>query len=527
MTLQDSTRHFLKHFRPARMRVRAGRVARRLVHDMPSAVTRTGEQSKDGVTRREALQLGLPGKLLLLTLAFVMLAEILIFVPSIANFRVNWLQDRLVAARLASLAATAAEGGEVPSALRQDLLRSAGVQAIAVKQERVRRMILPADQPLVIDASFDLRQLPADSAFASIGKRLALIRDALYVFIAPNGRMIRAYGQTNPAERPDDVVEVVLDEDSLCKAMIDHALNILILSVIISLITATLVYIALSRVLVNPMLALSRNMVTFGENPEDHDRIIKPSGRGDEIGIAERELAQMQTQLNQALNQKNRLAQLGLAVSKINHDLRNMLASAQLLSDRLGMLPDPTVQRFAPKLVASLDRAINFCNDTLKFGRAEEAAPRRSVFPLIPLVREVADGLQLPRERVDWVIEIPEGLSIDADREHLFRILNNIMRNAVDALEQQPNDHGRITVSATRSGRETLVRVVDNGPGVPEKARKNLFKAFQGNVRPGGTGLGLAISAELVRAHGGRIELKNGHGGAVFEITVPDRSRAD
>lgn len=468
----------------------------------------TASGARAAVGRYKVWPVGLQAKLLLLTLAFVMLAEILIFLPSIANFRVNWLGDRLTAARLASLAAKAAKDGEVPQSLRRELLKTAQVQAIAVKEGDIRRMILPADQPIVVDASFDLRMQSGRSTLEFLLHRAGLIRDALFTFIAPAGRMIRAYGQTDTADPPSDFVEVVLDETALRGAMLTYALNILILSVIISLITATLVYFALSRVLVNPIMALSRNMVRFGNEPEDRSRIIQPSGRRDELGTAEVELAEMQTQLAQALNQKNRLAQLGLAVSKINHDLRNMLASAQVLSDRLGAVPDPNVQRFAPKLVASLDRAINFCNDTLKFGRAEEAEPRRDVFPLAPLVQEVADGLQLPRPNVGWRVEVDEAVSVDADREHLYRVLNNIARNAVDALEQLGANDGEITVSAERRKRTTVISISDNGPGVPPKARQNMFKAFQGGARPGGTGLGLAIAAELIGKHGGSIQLR-------------------
>ena len=203
--------------------------------------------------------------------------------------------------------------------------------------------------------------------------------------------------------------------------MISYGLNILGLSIIISLFTAALVYLALSNLLVRPLMRITRNMLHFGENPEDHSRIIEPSGRADEVGTAERELAHMQRQMSQLLLQKNRLAQLGLAVSKINHDLRNMLANAQLISDRLTTISDPTVQRFAPKLIASLDRAINFCSDSLRFGRAEEAEPRRDLMRLKPLVEEVGDGLGLPREgSIAWTVEIDDTLRIDADREHLF-----------------------------------------------------------------------------------------------------------
>jgi signal transduction histidine kinase len=274
------------------------------------------------------------------------------------------------------------------------------------------------------------------------------------------------------------------------------------------------------------MMRLTRNMLHFSENPEDPGRIIKPSDRRDEIGTAERELAQMQRQLSQLLLQKNRLAQLGLAVSKINHDLRNMLANAQLISDRLTSIPDPTVQRFAPKLIASLDRAISFCNDSLKFGRAEESEPRRELMRLKPLVEEVGDGLGLPREgTIAWVVEMEDTLRIDADRDHLFRALSNLCRNALQAIESQGDGvKGEIRIKAWREGRKVFVEVRDDGPGVAPSARANLFRAFQGSTRKGGAGLGLAIASELVAAHGGTLQYLDTERGAAFLIELPDRS---
>jgi signal transduction histidine kinase len=269
-------------------------------------------------------------------------------------------------------------------------------------------------------------------------------------------------------------------------------------------------------------------MVRFAENPEDHSRIIEPTERGDEIGTAERELAHMQTELSQLLSQKNRLAALGLAVSKINHDLRNLLANTQLLSDRLTSSPDPTVQRFAPKLIASLDRAIAFCNDTLKYGRAAEQPPRREPVPLFELVEEVGDGVGLPREgAIGWEVAVAPDLVVDADREHLFRVLNNLVRNAVQALDAAAAGTPQVVrVVGERTPAGVRILVQDTGPGLPLKVRERLFQAFQSGARRGGTGLGLAIAHELIAAHGGTLRLLDGSPGATFEITLPDRHRA-
>ncbi|MDX2290419.1 MAG: HAMP domain-containing sensor histidine kinase [Hyphomicrobiaceae bacterium] len=455
-----------------------------------------------------------------------MLAEVLIFVPSIANYRLTWLHDRLMGSHLAALAAEAVPGGKIPDSLRMELLRTAAVKAVATRRDGQRRMVLPPDGPMTIDAHFDLRPMPSDTPWQELARRFGLIGDALAVYFRGSDRTIRIVGPLGM--EADDFIEVVLPEGPLHAAMIRHGLNILGLSIIISLITAALVYVALSGLLVRPMMRISRNMVHFAERPEDQSRIIVPSERTDEVGVAERELASMQRQLAQLLLQKNRLAQLGLAVSKVNHDLRNMLASAQLISDRLTTLPDPTVQRFAPKLIASLDRAISFCNDSLRFGRAEEAQPRRELVLLRPLLDEVSDGLGLPREPgIGWRLDFDPLLRVDADREHLYRVLNNMCRNAVQVLESMPLDRpegpGEITVAAWREGREAIIEVRDDGPGVPERARANLFTAFASSQRKGGTGLGLAIAAELIAAHGGRICLVDSDKGAVFRIALPDR----
>ena len=470
------------------------------------------------------LGLGLPAKLLMLTAVFVLLAEILIFLPSIANYRISWLNDRLTAANVAALAAEAVPGRNVPPALRNELTRTALVRAIAIRRGGARRLVLPPVQELSITAHFDLRQPPNLTFSQDMALRLSQIGDAIELFFAPDDRVIRIVGFLGP--RYDDVIEVVLPEEPLKRAMVAYATNIVVISIIISLITAALVYFAISALLVRPMMRLTRNMLRFGESPEDASRIIIPTGRGDEIGTAERELAHMQRQLTQALIQKNRLAQLGLAVSKISHDLRNMLANAQLISDRLTTISDPTVQQFAPKLIASLDRAINFCNSSLRFGRAEEAEPRRELMRLKPLLEEVADGFGLPREgKIGWKVDADDQLLIDADHEHMFRVLSNLTRNAMQAIESRgENASGEIDVKAWRNGRKVFIQISDDGPGVPQHARENLFRAFQASSHKDGSGLGLSIAAELVAVHGGKLELLDTPAGATFLIELPDRT---
>lgn len=463
---------------------------------------------------RKVRSVGLPGKLLILTGIFVMLAEVLIYVPSIANFRENWLRDRVSRAQTAALVLEAAPDGMVPDSLAMQLLDSVGAKSVVLKMAGARRLLATAgDQPQV-DMTIDLRDR----------SRVVMIMESFGTLITGGDRTIRVVAE---AMKGGDFIEIILSEAPLRVAMLDFSRNILLLSLVISAITASLVYGALHLVIVRPMRRLTRAMVLFGDNPEDPARVIVPSNRGDEVGLAERELAAMQRQLTGTLQQKNRLAALGLAVSKINHDLRNLLSSAQLFSDRLADSDDPMVQRFAPRLVAALDRAIAFCQSTLSYGRVIEPPPERRLLPVLPIVIETRDLLGLADDTpVAFETAIPLDLQIDADPDQLSRIILNITRNALQAVTGQPSaapQRDWIKVSAAREGRRVVIDVADSGPGVPEKARERLFEAFHGSTRPGGSGLGLAIAAELTRAHGGSVTLLDSQRGAVFRIQIPDR----
>jgi signal transduction histidine kinase len=459
-------------------------------------------------------QLGLSGKLLLLTIPLVMIAGMLIYVPAIANFRMNRLNDRLAAANTAALVLDAAPLGMVPDSLARQILTSIGARAVAIKMGQQRRLLASADLPERIDHDIDMRTMTVWDA----------ITGAFQMMAESGDRTIRVVGPTPGSAQ---FIEVVIDEKPLRQAMYRFSRNLLVVSLLIAVLTAALVYLALHYLFVRPMRRLTASMVGFHENPESAARIIVPSQRGDEIGVAERELSAMQRDLVSMLHQKSRLAALGLAVSKINHDLRNLLASSQLLSDQLASVPDPRVQRFAPKLMRSLERAIAFCQSTLSYGRAQEAAPDRRMIGIEPVVAEVRETAGLASDAsITWISAIERGLSVDADPDQLFRVLLNLVRNAAQALESNPkNDPAsmQIRVTGRREGAVAILEVSDTGPGVPQRARENLFKAFQTSGRQGGSGLGLAIAAELVRAHGGDISLVEGTIGATFRIVIPDR----
>ncbi|HET9902459.1 MAG TPA: HAMP domain-containing sensor histidine kinase [Xanthobacteraceae bacterium] len=458
---------------------------------------------------------GLSGKLLVLTILFVMLTGVLVYVPTIANFRLAWLQDRLAAAHTAALVLEAAPSGMVPESLSHDILDSVGARAVALKKGQQRRLLAMADPLPQVVQDIDVRSVSWFQA----------VYDAFETLIHDDNDIIRVVG---PGPVGADFVEIVVEEGPLRQAMMDFSINVLLLTLFISTASAALVFLSLNYLFVRPMRHITAEMVAFRREPENPARILAPSERRDEIGVAERELSAMQQDLVSMLNQKSRLAALGLAVSKVSHDLRGLLASAQLASDHLSGSPDPTVQRFAPKLMRALERAIDFCQSTLAYGRAQEPAPDRRMILLEPLVEEVRETLGLgPESAIRWVSAIERGLRVDADQDQLFRILMNLGRNAMQALEARaPNDPARdqIRVTGRREGAVVVIEVADTGPGVSPKAREHLFEAFQGSTTAGGTGLGLAIAAELVQAHAGDIHLVDGTIGATFHITLPDRA---
>jgi signal transduction histidine kinase len=463
-------------------------------------------------SRLPAARLGLSGKLLVLTILFVMIAEVLIYVPSIANFRLNWLRDRLNSAYTAALVLEATPN--VPDPLARQVLDSIGARAVAMKMGQHRRLLMAGDMPPAVDHEIDMRDMSWHRAIMS----------AFGVLLSTDNEVIRVIGH---APMGGEFVEIVLDERPLRAAMLGFSVNILVLSLIISGITATLVYFTLHYLFVRPLHRMTANMTAFHAAPENPSGVIVASGRQDEIGTAERELADMQRDLATMLAQKNRLAALGLAVSKINHDLRNLLTTAQLFSDRLSSSQDQQVQRFAPKLMRALERAIAFCESTLSYGRAQEPPPDRREIALEPVVEEVRETLELaPDTQIRWISAVERGLIVDADPDQLFRILLNLARNAVQALESRASrDPGRdqVRITGRREGAVVEIEVSDTGPGIAETARAHLFEPFKSSTRTGGSGLGLVIAGELVRAHGGDIRLVEGTIGATFRITIPDR----
>jgi signal transduction histidine kinase len=451
----------------------------------------------------------LSGRFLILTIIFVMLAEVLIFVPSVARFREDYLLLRLERAQIASLALLADE--VISPDLEEELLRNAEVFNVVLRRDEARQLILASPMPQAVDRTYDLRDPSA----------LELIGDAMAQLLDPVPEVIRVIG--NPTREAGLLIEVTMETGPLRTALLDYGLRILVLSAVISIFTAMLLFLAVQRLLVMPIARVAQAMTHYADAPEDGRRIIEPTSGISELRQAEDALQSLQKQLTSALKQKERLAQLGGAVAKVSHDLRNMLTSAQLFVDRIEMSEDPAVKRLAPKLVNSITRAVHLCESTLAFGKAEEPPPKLREVVLLDVVSDVLDSERLALGEADISLseDVPATLAVQADPEQLFRVLFNLVRNARQAIAQT-GQAGEISVAAQDKPAAWVIRVSDTGPGLPTKAREHLFQPFQGGARKGGSGLGLVIAQDLVRAHGGLLELENtGPQGTTFVITLP------
>lgn len=439
-----------------------------------------------------------------------MLAEVLIFVPSIARFREDYLLNRLERAQIASLALLATEG-MIDDELEAELLENAEVFNVVLRRDEIRQLILSADVIPPISDSFDLRDASA----------MVLIRDAMRRLWTTQDQTIRVIGE--PVRQAGLLIEVTIDTRMLRAAMLDYGLRILLLSAVISVFTAGLLFLAVRRFLVSPIRRVVRHITEYADAPENPDGIITPQAGVTELHEAELALQSLQTQLTGALKQRERLAQLGEAVAKISHDLRNILTVATLMADRLEGSADPTVKRITPKLVNSLSRAVNLCEGTLAFGRAEEPPPALDRIDLGCVISDVIENerIEISEDAVSYAAEVEDALLVRCDSEQIYRVLSNLVRNARQAI-LATGKAGTISIKAHSNEEGWMIQVADTGPGLPKKALDHLFTPFQGGARAGGSGLGLAIAAELIRGHGGKLELsETGPEGTRFEIYLP------
>lgn len=445
----------------------------------------------------------LSGRLWLLTTLAVLLTEVVVFLPLLAHERRNWLDNHLDDAAIAIVAAV---GNTVDQAKASELLRLSGNHAI--------RMTSPGGATLTVG---DVSRQPVAVIDLEHEDFFTRIRRSLRALVIQENRFVsvRARSPFNPQSEE----QIFLSEASLSDALRQFAGDFAVLALLIAGVTGGLVYLAVLLLLVRPMRRITRSIAAFRADPErtvplDADTVTVLSD--DEMSVASRELAAMQHELRAALWRNARLAALGTVVAKVSHDLRGILTPALLTAERLQLNADPKVQRAGETLAQAVDRATDLVRRTLDYAR--EGPPPLALEPveLAPLVDEAADTARPLNGAFRLNNEVDLAILVHADRTQLFRVLANLLRNAVAAGART------IRVSAQHESPALSVDICDDGPGLPEAVCAELFRPFAGSgAKRGGTGLGLAIARDLMVAHGGDIILvATGDSGTTFRLTL-------
>ena len=442
----------------------------------------------------------LSGRLLLVATLAVLLSEIVVFLPYVARERRTWVYDHLENASITMLAA----GDQVAGVARQnEMLRLSGAEAIRLTA-RDGSVYSVGNVAMPTDATIDIRQ---EGLFGQI-------RRSLRAILVHDDRLIQVVGNTPFAPHFD--IEVWLQERDLSLTLQQFTSDFAIPALLTAGVTGGLVYLAVLLLLVRPMRHITGSIAAFRADPE-RTRPLDPEDvtllARDEISIAGQELAAMQQELRAALWRNARLAALGTVVAKVSHDLRGILTPALLTAERLQLNSDPRVQRAGEVLAQAVDRAAELVRRTLDYAR--EGPPPLEFAPvaLAPLLNEAAETLRHPGLRLDNGVD--PAVKVLADRTQLFRVLINLLRNAAEAGAR------KIAVSAHQNSPTLMIDLADDGPGLPEAVRADLFRPFAGSTRRSGAGLGLAIARDLMVAHGGDVELiSTGSSGTTFRLML-------
>lgn len=457
----------------------------------------------------------LSGKLLLMTIGFVMLAELVIFVPSAATFRQDWLNDRAQQAGLLAQALTGVPDYEASEILTDQFMQDTDVIMMSAKRDGMSEFMLGSPPNSDKLEMIDLRQT----------NRLPRYRDAFRAFFGNAEGCLRVLADSPVAGQ--DALELLIPKSKLQWAMRDYAKRIAVLSLAIAIITGLLIYLAMLFMIIRPIEKLAGGLADFREDPEKRRSNLPPSSRKDEIGQLQREFYDMKQGVRASFKQRERLATLGMAVAKINHDLRNVLASASLVSDRLAGDPEERISKMGARLTRSIDRGIKLTSEVLNFSLSGQDEAELEVVRISLLVGEAAGdtlgSFGTGARRISFTNKIPSELIVTADKDHTYRIFHNLFRNAAQAMAKIPEDDvtRNLSVEAIPAGDHISILVKDTGPGLPDKAKDNLFKAFASASGRGSTGLGLTISQDLAREQGGDIVLEStSKDGTVFAVSL-------
>ena len=300
---------------------------------------------------------------------------------------------------------------------------------------------------------------------------------------------------------------LVIDQSPFQAAVRASFANALLITGILVLAAVLALRLFLHRQYEAPLTALIETITEFSDDPSVASQIPEAVTQSRDFIAAAQALDSLQRNTLLALRQRERLADIGEAVAKINHDIRNVLSSATLVADTLLASEDPRVRRMAPHIVRSLEQSVELCQSMLDY-LAETPVPAPVRFDMTELASEIQEA-----SGIEIAYSGPAELRLD--RTMLSRSLLNLARNAATAGARQ------LSIDVWRAGRLGVIDVSDNGPSIPRDQWDELFLAFR-SKRRGGSGLGLAIARDLAVAQGGNLKLtRSTEEGSEFCLQLP------
>ncbi len=438
------------------------------------------------------------------------MTEVLVLLPAVGYYRSLQLQELVDDTALIIDSLRSAPTDTIDEEQSSFLLEKLGVYNITLLfPDRQERLLTPPNNQPIDAGTINLME---DSLLSKLFSGPACI-------ISRNSDTMRLIGQP---ELNDYAVDMTVPERPICMDVRRFARDLFVLSIWLCVIAATLLFVTANFNLAAPILRLTRAITGFDTSSRDRAQIVQPTSRVREIYEAETSLRDMQERVIVAMEQRDKLVTLGESVSKIQHDLRNMLSTATLTADRLEFSEDPKVRQSAPRLKRALDRAVALSSQTVEYGALGSRPTNIKEIDLNATIQEIIDDEKslckdLPYR---WIFSSPKGLKARTDEEYFTRVYRNLLRNARQILDEGQGDNIITRVSVLENG--ISVQIEDDGPGMSEKARANLFKPYTGSSRKGGSGLGLALSHELSILMGAELRMiKSDSSGTIFEIFLP------
>jgi two-component system NtrC family sensor kinase len=232
--------------------------------------------------------------------------------------------------------------------------------------------------------------------------------------------------------------------------------------------------------------------------------------------------ALVNAQLHEKVVRQEHLSAIGQAVSMISHDLRNPIGNIISCTEYLAQENKEGTSSDALNLIAlSAEDALNMVEDLLDYVRGAE--PKMVANDSVKFIEKLGELMEYLRKRFPAItlrIQPPEAFTFDGDTSKMLRVIDNLIRNAAEALDAAGTPDPQVEVTLSQDQGTTVFTVSDNGPGIPDKIRKDLFDPFKTFGKEKGTGLGLSIAKQFVESHHGAIHFESVPGKTVFRITL-------